>query len=98
MELDVLQEIVHDHGVDCYIKDKPLVYWCLKNRKSLKWLLKSDADPNIEIYIHEDKRVTALWLAKRQAKTRYWHKVRKLIRKYGGVEIRYSDFVSIKIN
>lgn len=97
MELDVLQQIVKQHGVECYIKDKPLIYWCLKNHKALKWLLNHNANPNTEICIHEDKRVTALWLAKRQTSTKHWHKVRRLLHRYGGFSIRFSDFVSVKI-
>lgn len=97
MELDVLQSIVSQYGVECTIRNKPLIYWCLKNRKALKWLLQHDANPNVEIWIREDKRVSALWLAKRQTSTKYWLKIRSLLHKYGGISIRFSDFVSLNI-
>ena len=98
MELCVLRLIVRKHGANCLLNKKPLLFWCLPNYKALKWLLKHYANPNEEICIRDDKRVTALWLVTHQTRAQYPRKVRRLLRKYGAVSIRYSDFVAINIS
>lgn len=98
MELSILRRVVRKHGANCLLNDKPLIFWCLQNYKALKWLLKQSINPNEEICIRDDKRVTALWLAKHQTGALHWQKVRRLLRRYGAASIRYSDFVSINIH
>jgi len=97
MELYVLRRIIRKYGADCLLNDKPLIFWCLQNYKALKCLLKHNVNPNEEICIRDDKRVTALWLVTHMS-AQYPRKVRRLLRKYGAVSIRYSDFISINIH
>jgi len=98
MELYVLRQIVLMYGANCLLNNKPLIFWCLPNYKALKWLLKHYVNPNEEICIRDDKRVTALWLVKHQTSAHYSRKVRRLLRKYGAASVRYSDFVAINIH